>query len=147
MPPTPSPSYLAEGEVITSTFTISEPGKPFNASFTFRANMDVSLPLSRTLKLLWPLTEILPEPSTVTKGVFLKISIADSVLANGSFSTLNTILSSSNSTNGFLASTFTPLSSVPFLASVITPKSMGWSKVMVTCCCFDIKPVWVICSK
>ena len=106
----PSPSYFAEGVVITSILEMIVPGNPRNASLTFLANIEVSLPLSNTLKFDLPFTFILSSPSTVTKGVFRKISIAVSVLLVGSSSTLKTILSSLCSTIGLCAVTTTSLS-------------------------------------
>ncbi len=90
-PPIPSPSYLAEGVVITSIFEMTAPGNPLNTSLMFLANIEVSLPLRSTLKLDFPFTFILSSPSTVTKGVFRSMSMAVSVLLVGSSSTLKTI--------------------------------------------------------
>src|SRR5687768_89774 len=99
-PPTPSPSYLAEGVVITSILDINAPGNALIASFILRANMDVSRPLSSTRKFDLPFTLILSSPSTVMNGVLRRMSKAVSVLLAGSSSTFITILSSDCSTIG-----------------------------------------------
>src|SRR5438045_583974 len=68
IPAVPSASYLADGEVITSTCLIISAGICFNASETLRATMLDGLLLIRTLILELPRNWTFPSMSTATDG-------------------------------------------------------------------------------
>ena len=124
IPPTPSASYLAPGEVITSIYLMELAGMLFSTSFGLLLIMLLGFPLTCTLKLLLPFTCILSSPSTVTKGTFRSISSMLFDFESGSSSMLYSILSTSTLTKGFCATTSTPFSSLVASAESIVPRSM-----------------------
>ena len=124
IPPTPSASYLAPGDVITSIYLMELAGILFNTSFGLLLIILLGFPLTCILKLLLPFTCMLSSPSTVTKGTFRSISNILFDFESGSSSILYSILSTSTLTKGFCATTSTPFNSLLASAESIVPKSM-----------------------
>ena len=88
IPEEPSASYLAEGEVITSTDLIISAGICFNASATLLAMIVEGLLLIKTFTFELPLNDTLPSKSTVRDGTFLRTSAPSPPLLVISFSAL-----------------------------------------------------------
>ena len=75
MPAVPSALYLAEGDVITSTFSTLSEGNCFNASLLLIPTRPDGLPFIRILTLSFPLNETLPSISTSIDGRLSKTSL------------------------------------------------------------------------
>ena len=76
IPALPSASYLADGEVITSTVLIISAGICFKASAILDAKIVDGLLLINTLIFEEPLKEGFPSRSTDNIGTFLSTSVA-----------------------------------------------------------------------
>ncbi len=75
IPAVPSASYLADGLVITSTFSMASAGSCVRASVDPKpANAD-GLPLIRILTFSLPLKLMAPSTSTSTEGTLFKASV------------------------------------------------------------------------
>jgi len=90
IPAMPSGSYLAEGLVMISMFSMAEAGSCRKASLP---ESTLGLPSIRTVKLEEPLSETFPSISTSTEGVFSSTSTAVPPAALMSWLTLITFLS------------------------------------------------------
>ena len=101
MPPEPSASYLAEGEVMTSTVLIWSAGICFSASAMLLAEMVEGLLLMSTLMLLEPRRLTLPSRSTLSSGTRLSTSVASPPRVVWSFSALYTVRSTRSSMMAF----------------------------------------------
>ena len=103
IPAVPSDSYLAEGEVITSTFSIDSAGNCLNASVEFNPTNPDGLPLIRIRTLSFPRKATLPSTSTDTDGTLSKTSLTVPPRTVKSYPTLYIFLSSLISTVVFSA--------------------------------------------
>ena len=117
IPAIPSGSYLADGEVITSTFSICEPEILANSNRAF-------LPSISILTFEFPLKETSPSWSTLTKGVLESTSSADPFDAIISLSGLYTILSAWNSYASLCCVIDTSWDSIDYIFNEIVPKSL-----------------------
>ena len=95
-PPPPSASYLADGLVITSTFSIASAGIKRKASAILIA-FD-GFPSISTLTLSLPRKLTFPSTSTETEGILSKTSLTVPPFTIRSFPTLYTFLSNLIST-------------------------------------------------
>ena len=127
IPPIPSASYLAPGEVITSIYLIVFAGILFSTSFGLLLIILLGFPFTCILKLLLPFTCTLSSPSTVTKGTFRSISNILFDFESGSSSILYSILSTSTFTKGFCATTSTPFNTLLASEEIIVPKSTSFT--------------------
>ena len=98
IPAVPSASYLAEGDVMTSTFSIASAGNCLNASVELSPTNPEGLPLMSIRTLSLPLKATLPSASTETDGTLSKTSLTEPPLTVRSLPTLYIFLSSFNST-------------------------------------------------
>ena len=76
IPAVPSESYLAEGEVITSTLSIASEGNCFNASAPLKPTKAEGLPSIKIRTFSLPLKLTVPSGSTSTEGTLSKTSDA-----------------------------------------------------------------------
>ena len=125
IPAVPSASYLADGEVITSTFSIASAGICLNASAPFMPTKALGLPSINMVTFSFPRKLTVPSTLTCTDGTLPKTSLAFPPRIDKSLPILNIFLSKRISTVVFSA-TIT-ISSKPFVASdnFITPKSLS----------------------
>ena len=103
IPAVPSASYLAEGEVITSTFSIDSAGNCRNASVEFKPTKPDGFPLIKIRTLSFPRKATLPSTSTETDGTLSKTSLTVPPRTVKSLPTLYIFLSSLISTVVFSA--------------------------------------------
>ena len=88
IPAVPSASYLADGEVTTSTLSIDSAGSCLNPCGPDIPTSPDGLPLIRILTLSFPLKETAPSTSTETDGTLPSTSATDPPLTVISFPTL-----------------------------------------------------------
>lgn len=88
IPAVPSASYLAEGEVITSTFSIASAGNWRKASVEFKPTSPDGLPLINIRTLSFPRKETFPSTSTETDGTLSNTSLTVPPLTVRSLPTL-----------------------------------------------------------
>ena len=133
IPAEPSASYLAEGEVITSTVLIISAGICLNASAILDAIMVDGLLLIKTRTLVEPRSDGLPSKSTESIGTFFNTSVASPPLLEASFSALYTVRSTRSSIKARCPSTVTSESIFELCCNLITPKSRSsFFSVMLT---------------
>ena len=118
-PPPPSASYLAEGLVTTSTFSIASAGINRNASVILMALE--GLPSIRILTFSFPLKLTVPSASTETDGMLSKTSLTVPPFTIKSEPTLYTFLSNLISTVVFSARTTTSFNCAASSAKPIVP--------------------------
>ena len=87
IPPLPSASYLAEGEVITSTFSIASAGNCLINVELIPTNLE-GFPLIKILAASFPLKRIFPSKSVETDGILSKTSFAVPPLTERSLPTV-----------------------------------------------------------
>ena len=75
IPAVPSASYLADGEVMISTFSTLSDGNCFSASLLLIPTNPEGLPLISIVTLWFPLSETFPSTSTATDGRLSKTSL------------------------------------------------------------------------
>ena len=75
IPPPPSASYLADGLVITSTFSTASAGKSFKASAMLIPAKPDGFPSIKIFTLSLPLKATVPSASTVTDGTLSNTSL------------------------------------------------------------------------
>ncbi len=124
IPAPPCASYLADGLVITSTFSMLLAGICSRPLF-----MDCmeGLPLINILTALFPLRLITPFASTFTEGTLFKMSLAFPPFDIKSFPTLNTFLSRFSSKLDFSPITLTDFNILMSSFNSIFPKSKSVS--------------------
>ena len=88
IPLEPSASYLADGEVITSTLLIWSAGMAFSASAILPAMVPDGFPLIKTVMPVLPRKETFPSKSTESRGTFRRTSVAFPPAIGTSFSAL-----------------------------------------------------------
>ena len=98
IPPLPSASYLAEGEVITSTFSIASAGNSLIKDEFTPTNLD-GLPFIRILAASLPLNRIFPSISVETDGILSRTSVPVPPRTVRSFPTVYIFLSNLISTD------------------------------------------------
>ena len=98
IPAVPSASYLAEGEVITSTRAIDSAGSCRKASVELRPTSPEGFPLIKIRTSSFPRKETLPSTSTETEGTLSSTSLTVPPLTVKSFPTLYIFLSNLIST-------------------------------------------------
>ena len=76
IPAVPSESYLAEGDVMTSTFSIASDGNCFRASAPFKPTKAEGLPSISMRTLSLPRRLMVPSESIFTEGTLSKTSEA-----------------------------------------------------------------------
>ena len=74
IPDCPSASYLADGLVITSTRSIMLACSCLSPAPPLKETIPDGFPSIKILTLLLPLNFIAPSGSTVTEGIFIKMS-------------------------------------------------------------------------
>ena len=97
IPPLPSASYLAEGDVITSTFSMASAGNSFMNDELTPTNLD-GFPFIRILAASLPLKSIFPSISVETEGILSNTSVPVPPLTVKSFPTVYIFLSNRIST-------------------------------------------------
>ena len=97
MPPLPCASYLADGDVITSTFSIASEGSCCRNFESIPTRLD-GFPLISILAASLPLNNIFPSISTETDGILSKTSPAFPPLTERSLPTVYIFLSNLTST-------------------------------------------------
>ena len=97
IPPLPSASYRAEGDVITSTFSIASAGNSFINDELIPTNLD-GLPFIRILAASLPLRRIFPSMSVETDGILSNTSVPVPPLTVKSLPTVYIFLSNLIST-------------------------------------------------
>ena len=103
IPPFPCASYLADGEVITSTFSIDSDGSCLSASAEFKPTKPDGFPLIKILTSSLPLSATLPSTSTEIDGTLSNTSLTEPPLTVKSLPTVYIFLSSLISTVVFSA--------------------------------------------
>ena len=93
IPAEPSASYLADGDVITSTRSIDSAGNCLNASVEFNPTKPDGLPFIKILTSSFPRRATLPSTSTETEGTLSSTSLTVPPLTVKSLPTLITFLS------------------------------------------------------
>ena len=88
IPAVPSASYLADGEVITSTLSMASAGNWRNASVPLKPTNAEGLPSINILTFSLPLRLTFPSTSTSTEGTLSKTSDAEPPLTVMSLPTL-----------------------------------------------------------
>ena len=121
MPLMPSGSYLAEGLVMTSTFSTVEAGICSSNDARSLLSSSLGRPLTNTLTLLEPRSVTLPSLSTATLGTCSSTSVAVPPLLTIFLSTLMTRLSNWYSTIERSAVTSTASIIVPLILSGTFP--------------------------
>ena len=97
IPPLPWASYLAEGEVMTSTFSIASEGSCWRNLESIPTKLE-GFPLIKIRAASFPLSKILPSISTETEGILSSTSPAFPPLTERSLPTVYIFLSSFTST-------------------------------------------------
>ena len=97
IPPLPSASYLAEGDVITSTFSMASAGNSFMNDELIPTNLD-GFPFIRILAASLPLKSIFPSISVETDGILSSTSVPVPPLTVKSLPTVYIFLSNRIST-------------------------------------------------
>ena len=97
IPPFPSASYLADGDVITSTFSMASAGNSFMNEELIPTNLD-GFPLIKILAASFPLNKIFPSVSVETEGILSNTSVPVPPLTVRSLPTVYIFLSSLIST-------------------------------------------------
>lgn len=124
IPPLPWASYLAEGDVITSTFSIASDGSCWRNFESIPTRLE-GLPLIKILAASLPLNKILPSISTETDGILSKTSPAFPPLTVKSLPTVYIFLSSLISTVVSSAIISTASKDSISIINEITPRSLS----------------------
>ncbi len=132
MPAVPSASYLAEGDVITSTRSIASAGNWRRASVPLKPTKAEGFPSINILTFSFPLKLTFPSTSTSTEGTLSKTSEAEPPLTVMSFPTLYILLSKRISTVDFSAIITTSSSVFEFSDNLIVPKSIDLSTTILS---------------
>ncbi len=103
IPAVPSASYRADGEVITSTFSIDSAGNCLSASVEFSPTSPEGFPFIKIRTLSLPLSATFPSTSTDTEGTLSKTSLTVPPFTVKSLPTLYIFLSNLISTVVFSA--------------------------------------------
>ena len=128
IPAVPSASYLAEGLVITSTFSMASAGNCLRASVEPNPASAEGFPLMSILTFSLPLRLMAPSTSTFTDGTLFRASLTVAPLMVRSLPILYIFLSNLTSTVVRSPTTSTSLSWATSNASFMVPKSVDLVK-------------------